>query len=220
MGSDNNDKMLDSGMPNMSEESKNKSYKFVFILTVIPAVIGLAIAFAIYSFGSTTKFDARIESIVQNDLHWVFAAITVLGRCVALINAYPMVFKSLIMKGNSGNLRSNPFIYKAIGKQPADNVVILDGEGDVGAYNRANRSLHHMVENFAVVLAGLFAAGQIFPFPVFVCVCVFAAGRSLHQIGYTSGYGGHGAGFAISTLATVTIEGLCTLVALKGFGLL
>ena len=69
MGSDNNDKMLDSGMPNMSEESKTKSYKFVFILTIIPAVIGLAIAFAIYSFGSTTKFDARIESIVQNDLH-------------------------------------------------------------------------------------------------------------------------------------------------------
>ena len=71
-----------------------------------------------------------------------------------------------------------------------------------------------MIENMPGLLVALFLAGAIFPFPTFVCVCAFCVGRVLHQTGYAGGYGGHGAGFAISTLASTTLEGLMTLVAL------
>jgi hypothetical protein len=38
-------------------------------------------------------------------------------------------------------------------------------------------------------------------------------------VGYTTGYGGHGAGFMVSNLiASNAVEGLCLLVALKGLG--
>ena len=39
----------------------------------------------------------------------------------------------------------------------------LEDTGDVGAYNRANRSVHHMVENFGAVVAGLGLVGGELP---------------------------------------------------------
>ena len=77
-----------------------------------------------------------------------------------------------------------------------------------------------MVENIAPLLVCLVRAGYVFPVPSFVCVAAFCLGRIVHQIGYASGYGGHGAGFGISTLAAVTLEGLTVLVALAGTGML
>ena len=114
------------------------------------------------------------------------------------------------------NMRSNPFIYRSVG--PSKETVLFENEGVVGKYNRANRSLTHMVENMGSMLGGFMLAGSVFPFPVFMCACFWSAGRVVHQTGYTSGYGGHGLGFLISTLAQVTLEGLVILVALAGMG--
>ena len=36
-----------------------------------------------------------------------------------------------------------------------ENAVILIDEGDIGAYNRANRSISHMIENYGALLSGL-----------------------------------------------------------------
>ena len=44
-------------------------------------------------------------------------------------------------------------------------------------------------------------------------------GRIVHQVGYSSGYGSHGAGFAIAALASGVLEGLLFLTAASGFGL-
>ncbi|OQS06916.1 hypothetical protein THRCLA_20259 [Thraustotheca clavata] len=215
MGSDNGTKYLDSGLPQMTEDEKKPKYTSVFTFTIIPFAIGLAIAFAIYFFGSTTVYNQRIVALTKNDLQWAFAAVVVLGRVVTFVNLYPMVHKSQIVKGSSGNLRSNPFIYKLIGKDAPVNAVVFEDEGAVGAYNRANRSLHHMIENYAVVVAGLYLASTVFPFPVFLLTCMFGIGRIMHQVGYSSGYGGHGTGFALTLVAQVTLEGLLALVFLK-----
>ena len=82
--------------------------------------------------------------------------------------------------------------------------MLFENDGLMGKYNRANRSLTHMIENFASVLAGLVLSGSVFPFPTFVCTCVFGVGRILHQVGYSSGYGNHGLGFMFAMLATLT----------------
>ena len=79
--------------------------------------------------------------------------------------------------------------------------------------------MHHMVENFAVVVAGIALVGNVFPFPTFVFTCLFGAGRVLHQIGYTKGYGSHGIGFMLHKIASAGIEGLALIIALRGFGL-
>merc|ERR1712196_58415 len=206
------------GLPDM--ESKQPKYKLPILLTIVPPLIGFTIATAIFHYDST-KAAARIEAIVSAELYWAFAALSVLGRTVTWINMYPMAHKAAIMKQDSGNLRSNMYIYKAIGNDASDNAIIMEEHGPAGNYNRANRSLHHMIENNAIMVAGIFAAGHVFPFPAFVCVCVFCVGRALHQVGYaTKGYGRHGPGFLLATLATLTIGGMTTLVALKGFAVM
>jgi hypothetical protein len=65
------------------------------------------------------------------ETHWVYAALVVFGRMIAWINIYPAVYKGKIMLSNSGNIRSNPFIYKQIGDHAVGNVIIFDEEGDV-----------------------------------------------------------------------------------------
>jgi hypothetical protein len=87
----------------------------------------------------------------------MYAAIPVLGRAIGCVNNYPAFW---FKNGWEGNVRSNPFIYKAIGENAADNAIIFDESGNIGKYNRANRSIHHMVENNGAVCAGLFAAGK------------------------------------------------------------
>uniref|UniRef100_A0A0G4G5V4 Uncharacterized protein n=1 Tax=Chromera velia CCMP2878 TaxID=1169474 RepID=A0A0G4G5V4_9ALVE len=221
MGSDKDAlKTGPDGLPLIPEKDKKFNPVFFGLFYTIPVLVGLGIAYAIFAFGSTAVYTERISAVVAADLHWAFAAVAVLSRVVSFVNFYPMVYKNKIMGSKAKNLRSNPYLYKAIGDGAANNVIIFADGGDLGAYNRAQRSLHHMIENFAVILAGLFLVSQVFPFPVFVCTCVFGLGRILHQVGYTTGYGGHALGFMLSFITCQIIEGMCILVALKGLGVL
>ena len=45
---------------------------------------------------------------------------------------------------------------------------------------------------------------------------LWAHGRTLHATGYTEKYGKHGVGFALSTLAALTAEGLVNVAAAFG----
>ena len=98
-----------------------------------------------------------------------------------------------------------------------DTVVVYDEDGSNGKYNRANRSVQHMTENFGLFVASIYAVGIVYPFPIFILICAFCAGRIIHQIGYTSKYGAHGAGFALSMLACAVVEGLCLVIAMNVF---
>ena len=61
-------------------------------------------------------------------------------------------------------------------------------------------------------------AGFVYPAASFVLAILFAIGRLAHQIGYTKGYGGHGAGFGIAMIATVILEGLVLVAGMRAVG--
>ncbi|EQC35204.1 hypothetical protein SDRG_07433 [Saprolegnia diclina VS20] len=191
------------------------------ILVIVPALMGLCIAyFGVYARGPLATYEARIAALVATDLHWACAAVVVFGRLVAFANGYPMAHKGRIVLPFSGNLRVNPFYYKAVGKDAPENLIGLVEDGAVGAYNRANRSLHHMIENNGAVLASIFLGARVFPYEVFVTIATYGLGRVLHQVGYTWGFGGHAIGFYIATLAGNTLEALHLIIALKAWGLM
>eukprot|EP00802_Teleaulax_amphioxeia_P020800 Tamp_21100.p2 GENE.Tamp_21100~~Tamp_21100.p2 ORF type:complete len:230 (-),score=53.91 Tamp_21100:289-978(-) len=203
------------GMPDMTGAKPGSFAPMLLGFTFIPLAIGLAIASAIYKYGSTGAYDSNMKTIIEKDMHWVYLAVVVFGRMIVFVNIVPMAYKSKM----TGNIRANMYFYKNIGDKAPGNAVVLQDTGDAGAYNRANRSVHHMIENFGAVVAGFGLVGAVYPFPMFVLTCVFAAGRMMHQIGYTTGYGGHAVGFLMSNMiAATTVEGLCLLVALKGLG--
>ena len=122
-----------------------------------------------------------------------------------------MRFKERFM-GRGGNLRSNMFIYKMATDQAGEgSVVILNEDGDIGAYNRGNRSLHHFLENSLPFVASMPIVFFLYPIPAFVILCIFCVGRIAHQIGYARvGYGftGHVPGFVLVMVATYITLGL------------
>lgn len=203
MGSDNGEKMVDV-----------KSFIVIIPPLLITLGIGTALATALLTYvGDTAATKAAIAAAVANEQFYLFAALVCLGRAVAWVNFFPMTYKSALEW--KGNVRSNPFILEGTDK---GETVLYKETGVAGGYNRANRSLHHMVENMAVVLAALLPCGQIAPKPVFYLVAAWSAGRVMHQLGYVHGYGKHAPGFMLTTFSALALEGICALVALEGFG--
>lgn len=202
MGSDN-------GPVTMAKDTKVNFVK-TGVMTLVPLAFGLGVATAIFKYGDTDKYEGKIASAASDDFHWIFLAIVIFGRMISFVNFVPAAFK----KGLKGNVRSNPFFYKvddADGKQ-----VFFDSEGEAGMYNRANRSVHHMVENFGAFIAGMATVGSVFPFPTFVLTCVYSLGRVLHQAGYIRSYGGHAVGFLLANIVAASVmEGLSLIVFLK-----
>ncbi|KAJ1461589.1 hypothetical protein M885DRAFT_584615 [Pelagophyceae sp. CCMP2097] len=205
----------DDGMPDMKPGGVSPLIALPMALGVTSG-LGIAIAKAILTYGAAAKYAANADKL-DGDAKWVYLGLFVFGKMCAFVNLYPaIVWKPKIM-GHDGNLRSNPFIYRMQGKGALANAITFEEGGAVGGYNRANRSLQHLVENVPQVVAAMLATGLVTPFPTFCLVCLFCVGRIMHQVGYTTGYGYHGPGFGLSAVATQTLDGLCLLIAIKGF---
>jgi len=203
----------------------NKTLRMLPVIIVLTLLIGWGVAELIYHYtGDKAAYDAKIAVLKTNELYFLYFSAVILGRLTVTINSMPLVWKSSIMLAGSGNLRANMYIYKVAHESgeagaPGYSHVLLDEQGDVGKYNRANRSLHHYTENLAPFFLGVPLASYVFPAATFVLVCIFAIGRVWHQTGYaTKGYGAHGGGFALAMLATVTLEGLMLSAGFRAAG--
>ena len=146
-------------------------------------------------------------------------ALVIFQATLIWMNMYPMRFKAGIMSGKAGNLRANMFIYKLATDQAEEgSAVVMHSEGDLGRYNRANRSIYHYLENSLGIIASLPLSFFLFPLPTFVALAAFCLGRIVYQLGYTAkGYGGHGPGFLLDRLATMTVSGLMIVAYYKTF---
>ena len=151
----------------------------IFLKPIVGLSFGIPIAFGIYEWGDKTKYDANLVVMKEYDMQWAFLGSIVFSLMCVFINMYPMLHKERVMKG--GNMRANMFIYRLAAEDPTESsAVVLHSDGDLGLYNRANRGLHHFLENgLHVVVAATFNA-LVFPFPTFVAFSVFCIGRSIY----------------------------------------
>ena len=183
-------------------------------------IVGYAIACRVYTQGNTALFDKNIVKLAEGELGYTLIAAAVFNLTVHWVNNYPVIYKSMIMSLKGGNLRANMQIYKPFDKDASCGYVVLETEGAIGSYNRANRSLTHMVENSIPMAVMLVLCGSVFPFPTLALTGLFGVGRVMHQVGYaTVGYGGHGLGFVISQIARGSMQGLCLLAADRSLNL-
>ena len=159
----------------------------------------------------TRKNDLRIAAAKEVDAQWMILGLILFNLTVTWLNMYPLRFKERFM--GMGNLRANSFIYKqATDTNGEGSVIVLNTEGDIGSYNRGNRSIHHFLENGLGFIASLPISFYLFPLPTFVLLCVYCLGRIGYQIGYSnSGFGGHFIGFFMDRLSSFTVLGLLIL---------
>jgi len=215
------------GLPEVSQkevaQESAKMLKMLVAMLTVPRVVGIGSAFLVLTFGASGLYRVKLGKIAENDLGYLYLSAFVMSALVQWLNVYPMLFKQkLLIKGN---MRANMCFFKMCVAGPATGkptpYVVMEEEGVVGEYNRANRSMFHFNENLGGVLLNLLLAGFVFPLPAFVCVVVFALGRVLHQVGYASGgYGKHAPGFMLTMLAMFCLEGMVLIAALGAFGVL
>merc|ERR1712227_1153440 len=201
----------ETAAPQSSPDPQEPSYVKLTIIQLVVLAIGTGLAFASLAADSKKElYDSKIATIREMDFQWVYLALVVLGRTIGMLNFVPTGYKN----GLKGNIRSNPFFYQTADDKKT--MVLFQEDGPNGKYNRANRSVQHMIENSLAFMASIAPVGWLYPKQVSAIVCVFSVGRILHQKGYTSGYGGHAIGFLLATLSTAAMEGLAFIAFLKG----
>eukprot|EP00746_Dinoflagellata_sp_MGD_P090981 gnl/MRDRNA2_/MRDRNA2_35988_c0_seq1.p1 gnl/MRDRNA2_/MRDRNA2_35988_c0~~gnl/MRDRNA2_/MRDRNA2_35988_c0_seq1.p1 ORF type:complete len:242 (-),score=49.81 gnl/MRDRNA2_/MRDRNA2_35988_c0_seq1:77-802(-) len=216
-------KLDEYGMPEMTEEEREKGYdgskKFLCGVSIVPRLMCIGIAYLIYYFGSKDAYDKKIAMLSAQDYGWLYFGAFALSKTILWLNFFPMIYKSQIMKGSSGNIRANMMIFKVNYPEEEKQLpyVVMEEKDEIGMYNRANRSLFHFTESAAAVVLVFILAGLVFPFPVMVLMLVLSFGRIFHQIGYSGGYGQHGVGFAMAMFSHLIAEGLVLIAAIMPF---
>merc|ERR1712070_1110151 len=112
------------------------------ITPVILAFANFGLAYLIYFFGSKEDYNLRIGGENQG---YYFLGAYMFSRTITFLNSYPGVFK--VVAGVQKIGPNNAAVYKVIGENAPVGKVLLETEGDIGAYNRANRATAHFVEN-------------------------------------------------------------------------
>lgn len=230
--------MTERGMPLMTEEEVEKGQsgtcKMLVVISLVPRVLGAGFAALIYFFAGKETFDMRIAKLngaswtgdtmaSSFELGYLYFAIAFMNFVVAHLNNYPMYYKSAVMPGNAGNLRANMLIYKVNSMEEGKTYpyVVMEEEGEIGEYNRANRALHHFVENGTALVLCIVASGAIFSLPVFILTILYGFFRMLYQYKYAEGgYGfqGHALPFMFhSVLIAPVFEMLTWLAGAKFF---
>jgi len=206
-----------AGLPEVDEGGFMKFLPLFGVFLVVPRAIGYGIAYSIHKYGKTALYDKNIAALGE-DAGYLYLAAVVISFAVHWVNNFPGMYKSMIMRMGSGNLRANMMIFKEAGSNADAPMVLLETEGPIGSYNRANRSLTHMTENSLPVILAIALAGRVFPFPTFALAVLFGVGRILHQAGYATGYGAHAPGFMCAFLSMNILEMLCLIAGLQNLG--
>jgi len=183
----------ETGMPYVdaeeAEASVTKTAIAIPLMILVPRVICGGIAFLIY-YAKKDMYDLRIAAGQNDGMGYLYLAGVAFAICVELANVFPAIYKGTVLPGNAGNLRANMIIFKV--QQPKIPYVVMEQEGNIGKYNRANRAMYHLVENGMQVLVSLLLAGRFFGEAVFVLVLIYAVARLWYQIAYTTGGYGFG----------------------------
>ena len=94
------------------------------MIVVVSNGIGFAIAYCIYRYGDTNKYDLQIAIAKQYDLQWGFLGTWIFAFVAFLLNLYPAIAKSRICPAPN-NERSNSFIYVKATEDPQMSSAIL-----------------------------------------------------------------------------------------------
>eukprot|EP00928_Gymnodinium_smaydae_P088332 TRINITY_DN72439_c0_g1_i1.p1 TRINITY_DN72439_c0_g1~~TRINITY_DN72439_c0_g1_i1.p1 ORF type:complete len:217 (-),score=40.46 TRINITY_DN72439_c0_g1_i1:111-761(-) len=173
--------------------------------------IGVGVAFAVYSFGAKDKYDAKISLLASYELGWLYLSLFVIKLGILGININLAVHR----KTAKVNVPDQQVYTVFTGSSAPMGYVLMEKEGDIGRFNRAQRALQNLFEQLPLFLVYLLAAGFVFPFPAFVLACFFMTMRIVSAVGYTTAPAGRMAGNMLGGLGMEALQGLVLLAGAK-----
>ena len=79
------------------------------------------------------------------------------------------------------NLRANMHIFRLADQNPdQSSAVVLHEEGDLGLYNRANRSIYHTVETGISLIVTLPLCFYTYTLPTGIIATIYCLGRMIY----------------------------------------
>lgn len=171
------------------------------IATLVMLGLGYLIAWGIYSLG-WEKYDAKVAVLRLHDLGYLYLAVFVVSLVLPIQQVFVAYHRKLSKVENPDQyafktmLRDEPY-------------VLLERQGAVGAFNRAQRGIDNTREIIVRDVVNLVFAGYVFPEAVFAMSILYLVGR----VGYSAGYIGwpcksRAPGMALSMIASIVINGL------------
>jgi len=176
-------------------------------------LIGLALAYAIYTFGSTQLYNQALNRI-PSDFGWMYLCMTLFS----LLPALQTVLYCFDARWEVDFGVPDQQIFQVTGPNYYDKsnqYVRLVRDGPLGRFNRAQRAYFNTLEFLPCLVGHALCSGVVFPFPTFVVVVGFFLSRMLYTHGYTNSKAGRLPGFVLSAdLFVPLLEGLTLLAAL------
>merc|ERR1719469_1263821 len=178
-------------------------------MNAVGLTVGVLIALGIYNFGTKERYDQRIDVLRSNDVGWLY------------LSAFILRLGFLAIGINLGNARKaskvglpNQQVYKVYTPSGAPQLgyVLMEEEGEIGAFNRAQRAFQVYLENAPQNFLYFVLAAFVFPFPCFVLTSLYAFFRAWAAVGYTSSTAGRGKGSMFGGFAALTAEGMVLIV--------
>jgi hypothetical protein len=185
---------------------------FVFtVLHVVYGVVGFAVAyFAAYA-SKTSKADAHIATLAGFDFGWLY-----LGIVVLKILQWPLGAALVHVRQVSKIHLPDQHVYKVMGAEGSKlGFVLMETEGALGDFNRAQRGFMNYHENFPITALLYVAASFVFPFEAFWCVTVWAVSRLIMAYGYKDSVDGRMLGTLIGGAAQGVLQGMVLIVSYK-----
>lgn len=155
---------------------------FVPGVLVYLIVLGQPLAWLTYLFGSRPKYDARIDTVAGGDLGWLYLTLFVFKHGWGFITAISMHERSEILVNPP-----DQHVYRVMQSKdaPAMPYVLMETEGKIGRFNRAQRASLNYIEYTIWNLAISAAVSFVFPFPVFLFTVGWVCIRAKGALGYT-----------------------------------
>ena len=186
------------------------------MFTIIPGVVGLAIAYAVITYASSSESqsaaDAKLSLLATYDLGWLYLGIFL----VKLLQLPIGIILGEARKASKVNV-PDQHVYKVMGGGEGSKLgyVLMETEDDLGKFNRAQRALQNYHEQFPTMMLQYVAASFVWPFETFVCIVVWSVSCVLSASGYVESANGRMKGRLPGYFAMATVQGLVLIAAYK-----
>ena len=159
-------------------------WTFYLLFNGILTSIGMTVAhFLVFPMEpKSTRTTDQIDVLASYGLGWVF------------LGAWVLKLGQMVMGINLGTARTvakvevpDQQVYQVKGAEGSKlGYVLMETEGVIGKFNRAQRALQNYNESAPIFFLMFVLAGCVAPFGIFICTCIYSAGRVINAIGYTS----------------------------------
>mmetsp|Transcript_105207 Transcript_105207/g.327998 ORF Transcript_105207/g.327998 Transcript_105207/m.327998 type:complete len:220 (+) Transcript_105207:59-718(+) len=201
------------GIPTKSDYPPKPPVPVLYVgFAVVGFAIGFGIAFAVYVFGAQAKYDRQIDALAAGGLGWIYLSVVAIKVVALCIN----INLGLSRKAAKVNVPDQQ-VYKVYVPESQSQLgyVMMETEGVLGTFNRAQRAYQNFLEQLPIFLVVMLLAGYAFAFPAFICALIYGSFRVIAAVGYTKRPKGRMAGNILGMISQEVLQGFLLIAGIK-----